>query len=69
MMKKTKGKGVNRNVVCNIRHKEYGDVLFGEKIIKHYMKRIQSEFHTILTTLPKFLYHVLMVNVIFLMME
>ena len=36
-------KGVNRD----LRHKECFDVLFGRKVIRHKMKRIQSELHNI----------------------
>ena len=42
-----KAKGVNKNVVKNIRHKEYVDVLFNIKMIRDKMKRIQSKLHKI----------------------
>ena len=42
-----KAKGVNKNVVKNIRHKEYVDVLFNKKMMRHKMKRIQSKLHRI----------------------
>ena len=42
-----KAKGVNKNVVENTRHKEFVDVLFNKKLIKHRMKRIQSKLHRI----------------------
>ena len=42
-----KATGVNKNVVKNIRHKEYVEVLFNKKIIRDKMKRIQSKFHRI----------------------
>ena len=42
-----KAKGVNKNVLKNIRHREYIDVLFNKKMIKHNMKRIQSKLHKI----------------------
>ena len=42
-----KAKGVNKNVVKNIRHREYIDVLFNKKMIKHKIKRIQSKLHKI----------------------
>ena len=42
-----KAKGVNKNVLKNIRHREYIDVLFNKKMIKHKMKRIQSKLHKI----------------------
>ena len=42
-----KAKGVNKNVVQNIRHKEYIDVLFNKKIIRDKMKIIQSKLHKI----------------------
>ena len=45
-----KAKGVNKNVVKNINHKEYIDVLFNEKMIRHKMKRIQSKLHKIKTS-------------------
>ena len=48
MVKKVKkATGVNKNVVKNIRHKEYVEVLFNKKIIRDKMKRIQSKFHRI----------------------
>ena len=37
----TKAKGVNKK----IRHKEFVDVLFNKKLIRHNMKRIQSKLH------------------------
>ena len=37
-----KTKGVNKNVVKKLRHKEFVDVLFNKKVIRHKMKRIQS---------------------------
>ena len=39
----TKAKGVNKK----IRHKEFVDVLFNKKVIKHNMKRIQCRLHRI----------------------
>ena len=39
-----KAKGVNKNVVNNIRHKEY-IVLFNKKIIQYKMKTIQCKLH------------------------
>ena len=39
----TKAKRVNKK----IRHKEFADVLFNKKVIRHNMKRIQSELHRI----------------------
>ena len=39
----TKAKRVNRK----IRHKEFVDVLFNKKMIRHNMKRIQSKLHRI----------------------
>ena len=44
-----KAKGVNKNVIKNIRHKEYLDVLFNKKMMRHKMKRIQSKLHKIRT--------------------
>ena len=42
-----KTKEVNKNVVENKRHKEFVDVLFNKKIMRHKMKRIQSKLHRI----------------------
>ena len=42
-----KQKGVNRGVVRGIRHKELIDALFGGKLMRHRMKRIQSKLHRI----------------------
>ena len=39
----TKAKGVNKK----IRHKEFVDVLFNKKVIRHNMKTIQSKLHRI----------------------
>ena len=39
----TKAKGVNKK----IRHKEYVDILFNRKLIRHNMKRIQGKFSRI----------------------
>ena len=39
----TKAKGVNKK----IKHKEFIDVLFNKKVIRHNMKRIQSKLHKI----------------------
>ena len=39
----TKAKGVNKK----IEHKEFVNVLFNKKVIRHKMKRIQSKFHKI----------------------
>ena len=44
-----KAKGVNKNVVKNIRYKEYIDALFKKKMIRDKMKRIQSKLHRIET--------------------
>ena len=38
-----KAKGFNKNNVKNIRHKEFVDVLFNQKMKRHKMKRIQSK--------------------------
>ena len=38
-------KGVNRGVVRGVSHKEFVDVLFRGKLIKHKMNRIQSKLH------------------------
>ena len=42
-----KTKGVNKNVVKKIRHKEFPNVLFNIKMIRHEMKIIQSKLHRI----------------------
>ena len=42
-----KAKGVNKNVVKNMRHKEYVDVLFNKRIIRNKKKRIPSILHKI----------------------
>ena len=42
-----KAKGANKNVVKNIRHEEYLDVSFKEKLIRHKMRRIQNKLHRI----------------------
>ena len=39
----TKAKGVNKKV----RHKEFVDVSFNKKVIRHNMKRIQIKLHTV----------------------
>ena len=39
----TKANGVNKK----IRHKEFDDVLFNKKMIRHNMKRIQNKLHRI----------------------
>ena len=44
MMKKfTKAKGVNKKII----YKKFVDVLFNKNVIRHNMKRIQSELHRI----------------------
>ena len=47
MKKIKKQNGVNKNVVKNISHKEYIDVLFNKKIIRDKMKRIQSKLYKV----------------------
>ena len=42
-----KAKTVNKNVAKKIRHKEFVDVIFKKKMIRHNMKRIQSKLHGI----------------------
>ena len=42
-----KTKGVNKYVATDIRHKEFGDVLFNEEVVRYIMKRIQSKLHSI----------------------
>ena len=39
----TKVKGLNKR----LRHKEFADILFNKRIIRHSMKRIQSKLHRI----------------------
>ena len=46
----TRAKGVNKK----IRHKEFVDVFFNKKMIRHNMKRIQSKLHRIGTYVCKF---------------
>ena len=41
------GKGANKNVVKNIKHEEYINVLFNKKGVRHNTKRIQSKLHRI----------------------
>ena len=43
--KTKKPKGINKNVIKNIRHEEYIDALFNKKMIRHKMKRIQSTLY------------------------
>ena len=38
-----KKKGVN----LKLKHKEYVDVLFGRKVVRHKMKRMQSSLHSV----------------------
>ena len=38
-----KTKGVN----LKLKHKEYVDVLFGRKVVRHKMKRMQSSLHSV----------------------
>ena len=40
-------KGVNKNVVKTIHHKEYKDVLLNKKYLRHLTNRIQSKGHRI----------------------
>ena len=42
-----KAKGINRGVVKNTRHKEFVDVFFNKKMMRHRMKRIQSRLYKI----------------------
>ena len=42
-----KSKEVKKHVVKNIVHKEFADVLFNTRMIRHNMKRIQSKLHRI----------------------
>ena len=51
-------KGVNKK----IRHKEFVDVLFDKKVIRHNMKRIQSRLHRSRTLFVRFHCLVLMIK-------
>ena len=42
-----KAKGVKKNTVENTKHKEFVDVLFNRKMMRHKMKGIQSKLHRI----------------------
>ena len=42
-----KAKGVSKYVVENTRHKEFLDILFNKKIMRHKKKGIQSKLHRI----------------------
>ena len=42
-----KANGVNKSVVKKIRHKEFVDVLFNKKLMRHKIKRNQSKLHRI----------------------
>ena len=42
-----KAKGVNKNIVDSIRHKEYGGILFDKRLIRHNMENVQSKLHLI----------------------
>ena len=42
-----KAKGVNKNVVAKISHKEYKDVLLNNKCLRQSMNRIPSRNHNI----------------------
>ena len=58
-----KAKGFNKNVVRNIGHEEYINVLFNKKMMRHKMKRIQSKLHRTGTyDSVKFLCFVLMIK-------
>ena len=58
-----KTKGFDKNVVRNIGHEEYINVLFNKKMMRHKMKRIQSKLHRIGTyDSVKFLCFVLMIK-------
>ena len=64
-----KAKGVNKNVVKNIGHKEYIDIWFNKNLIRHIINGIQSKLHRIATyDVCKMLCLVLIIRDIFLMM-
>ena len=42
-----KSNGVNKNVVKNIRHKEYTDIFFNKNMITYKMERIYSKLNRI----------------------
>ena len=44
-----KAKGVNKNIVDSIRHKEYIGMFFGRGLVIHNKKKIQSKFRKIRT--------------------
>ena len=48
-----KEKGINKNVIKKVRHKEYVDVLFNKYFIRQKMKRIQTKLHRIGTSVCK----------------
>ena len=61
-----KAKGVN----LLLRHSEYVEVLFGKKVVRYKMKRIQSKLHRIGTyKVNKISLSCLMIKDIYLMME
>ena len=46
MVKKLKkAKGVNKNLIKNMRHKGYLDALFNKKMMRDNLKRIQIKLH------------------------
>ena len=47
MVKKMKKQKESKNVVKNTRHKEFVNVLFNTKMMRHEMKRIQGKLHRI----------------------
>ena len=42
-----RAKDVNKNVVDNVKHKGYNDLLFVKRLMRHSMKRIQSKPYSI----------------------
>ena len=42
-----KAKGVNKSVIRGVGHKEFIDVLFGEGVKRHWVKKTQSKLHKI----------------------
>ena len=65
MKKLKKAKEVNENVLKNIRCKEFVDVLFNKKMIRHNMKRIQGNCTELQPMFVKFHCLVLMIKDIY----
>ena len=60
-----KEKGVNKNAVARINHKEYKNVWLNKKCLRHSMNRIQSKYNKIEPTKSiKFICRALMIKYI-----